>query len=129
MEPVPAPMSRDPWVRALVIVTLAITSLYLVGMLWQLAAEFADIILLFFLAWMLAFIIEPTATPLHERARLPRPVAIAITYLVLLLILIIGGVLLVPPLTAQLVQITTNLPDYADQLNRELLNLLAMLEA
>lgn len=121
-------MSRDPWVRALVIVTLAITSLYLVGMLWTLASEFADIILLFFLAWMLAFIIEPTAAPLHERARVPRPVAIAVTYLVLLLLLVFGGALLVPPLTVQLVQITTNLPDYADKLNREVLALVVSLE-
>ena len=128
MEPVPAPMSRDPWVRALVIVTLTITSLYLVGMLWHLAAEFADIILLFFLAWMLAFIIEPTAAPLHDQLRLPRTLAIAITYLLLLLVLVIGGVLIVPPLTAQLVQITTNLPGYAEQLNREMINLLAALE-
>ena len=121
-------MSRDPWVRALVIVTLAITSLYLVGMLWQLASQFADIILLFFLAWMLAFIIEPTAAPIHERAGLPRPVAIAVTYLGLLLILVLGGLLLIPPLTAQLVQITTNLPQYAQQLNRDVLDLLASLE-
>jgi predicted PurR-regulated permease PerM len=122
-------MSKDPWVRALVIVTLTITSLYLVGMLWHVAAEFADIILLFFLAWMLAFIIEPTAAPLYEQLRLPRAVAIAITYLLLLLILVIGGILLVPPLTAQLVQITTNLPRYAEQLNRETINVLASLEA
>jgi predicted PurR-regulated permease PerM len=98
-------------------------------MLWHLAAEFADIILLFFLAWMLAFIIEPTAAPLYEQLRLPRAVAIAITYLLLLLILVIGGILLVPPLTAQLVQITTNLPRYAEQLNRETINFLASLEA
>ncbi len=121
-------MSRDPWVHALVIVTLAIATLYLVGMLWQVAAEFADIILLFFLAWMLAFIIEPTAGPLHERAHLPRPAAIALTYLGLLLLLVFGGLLLVPPLTAQVVQISTNLPGYADQLNRYVLNLLLTLE-
>jgi predicted PurR-regulated permease PerM len=129
MEHTSAPMSRDPWVRALVIVTLTITSLYLVGMLWQLAAEFADIILLFFLAWMLAFIIEPTAAPLHEQLHLPRSLAIAFTYMLLLLILVIGGILLVPPLSAQLVQITTNLPGYAEQLNRETINLLTSLEA
>ncbi|MFN0073545.1 MAG: AI-2E family transporter [Chloroflexota bacterium] len=122
-------MLRDPWVRTLVVVTLTITTLYLVGMLWHLAAEFADIILLFFLAWMLAFVIEPTAAPLHENFKLPRTLAIAITYGVLLLLIVIGGVLLVPPLTAQIVQITVNLPGYADQLNREILGLLAALEA
>ena len=121
-------MSKDPWVRALVIVTLAITTLYLVGTLWHVASEFADIILLFFLAWMLAFIIEPTAAPLHERAHLPRTAAIALTYLGLLLLLVFGGLLLVPPLTVQVVQISTNLPGYADQLNRDVLNLLLSLE-
>jgi hypothetical protein len=37
---------RDPWLRALSILACAIAGVYLIGLLWQVLQEFADIILL-----------------------------------------------------------------------------------
>src|SRR5947207_10786098 len=105
---------RDPWLRALSILGCAIAGVYLVGLLWQIVQQFADIVLLFFLAWLVAFILEPLVGTLVE-SRLPRPAAIGLTYLTLLVLLSLGVVLLVPALSLQIVEVARNLPTYVEQ--------------
>jgi len=106
-------VTRDPWVRALAVVALVIASFYLAGLLWQVVQQFADIFLLFFLAWLLAFVLEPVVG-VAER-RVPRLAAIAATYVVLLVLLTLAVILFVPTLTAEVVDIVSNLPRYSDQ--------------
>jgi len=105
---------RDPWLRALSVLGCAIAGFYLVGLLWQVVQEFEDIILLFFFAWLVAFVLEPLVSKLVE-ARVPRPAAIALTYLALLVFVALGVVLLVPALTLQIVEMVRSLPDYVEQ--------------
>jgi predicted PurR-regulated permease PerM len=107
-------MLRDPWLRALAVVALAIAGFYLVGLIWQVFEQFADIFLLFFLAWLLAFVLEPVVG-MAERARLPRLPAIAATYVVLLVFLSAAVILLVPALTAEVAEIVRKLPSYSEQ--------------
>jgi predicted PurR-regulated permease PerM len=105
---------RDPWLRALSILGCAIAGFYLLGLLWSIVQEFEDIILLFFLAWLVAFILEPVVGTLVE-GRLPRLAAIGLTYLTLLVLLSLGVILLVPALSLQIVEIARNLPTYVEQ--------------
>jgi len=107
-------MLRDPWLRALAILGCAIAGIYLVSLLWQVVQEFADIVLLFFLAWLLAFVLEPLVGALVE-ARVPRLAAIGLTYLTLLFVLSAGVILIVPALSAQTVEAVRNMPGYVDQ--------------
>src|SRR5438105_5095842 len=107
-------MIRDPWLRALSILGCAIAGVYLIGLLWQVVEVFADIILLFFLAWLLAFVLEPVVGTLVE-GRLPRIAAIGLTYLTLLVLLSLGVILLVPALSLQIVDVARNLPTYVEQ--------------
>jgi predicted PurR-regulated permease PerM len=104
---------KDPWLRALAVLGCAIASFYLVGLLWQVIQEFADIILLFFLAWLLAFVLEPLVGTLETRV--PRLAAIGITYLTLLVLLSLGVILLVPALTLQTVEVGRSMPGYVEQ--------------
>jgi predicted PurR-regulated permease PerM len=113
---------RDPWLRALSILGCAIAGVYLTSLLWQVVMEFADIILLFFLAWLVAFILEPVVGTLVE-GRLPRLAAIGLTYLTLLVLMSAGVVLLVPALTLQIVEVVRNLPTYVEQATVFLTNL------
>ena len=105
---------RDPWLRALSILGCAIAGVYLIGLLWQVVEQFADIILLFFFAWLVAFVLEPVVATLVE-GRLPRLAAIGLTYLTLLAVSSMGVVLLVPALSLQVVEIARNLPTYVEQ--------------
>ena len=105
---------RDPWLRALSILGCAIAGFYLVTLLWQVVQEFADIILLFFLAWLVAFVLEPVVGVLVE-GRMPRLAAIGLTYMTLLVLFSMGVILLVPALSLQVVDIARNLPTYVEQ--------------
>jgi len=108
-------MIRDPWLRALAILGCAIAAFYLVGLLWQVVQAFADIMMLFFLAWLIAFVLEPLVGTLVE-ARLPRLAAIGVIYVTLLVLLSLGVILLVPALTVQIVEVVSNLPTYVEQI-------------
>src|SRR5438132_2708009 len=102
-------MLRDPWLRALSVLGCAIAGLYLASILWGLVQEFADIVLLFFLAWLVAFVLEPFVGKLVE-GRLPRLAAIGLTYVTLLVLLLLGVVLLVPALSAQIIEVARSMP-------------------
>jgi predicted PurR-regulated permease PerM len=105
---------RDPWLRALSILGCAIAGFYLVGLFWGVVQEFADIILLFFLAWLVAFVLEPVVGTLVE-GRLPRLAAIGLTYLTLLVLVSLGVFLLVPALSLQIVEVVRSMPTYVEQ--------------
>ena len=105
-------LTRDPSVRALVIVLLVIASLYLAGLIWQIAAQFSDIILLFVLAWVVAFILEPFVDGLQRQAYLPRPIAVAVAYLGMLIVGATATIWIVPALSRQMTQLASELPAY-----------------
>src|SRR5207253_10987277 len=107
-------MIRDPWLRALSILGCAIAGVYLIGLLWQVVEVFADIILLFFLAWLVAFVLEPVVGTLVE-GRLPRIAAIGLTYVTLLVLMSLGVILLVPALSLQIVEVVRSMPTYVEQ--------------
>jgi predicted PurR-regulated permease PerM len=121
-------LTRDPWIRALAIVLVAISGLYLAGLLWQIAAQFADVILLFFLAWVVAFILEPVVDLLERHVQLARPVAVTIAYVGMLVVGATAVVWIVPALSRQAIQLASELPAYVAFLNEHFLELQAGLE-
>ena len=121
-------LTRDPWIRALVIVLVAISGLYLAGLLWQLAAQFADVLLLFFLAWVVAFILAPIVDLLERWALLPRPVAVSIAYFGMLIVGATAVIWIVPTLSRQAIQLASELPAYVAFLNVHFLELQDALE-
>lgn len=119
---------RDPWIRALVVVLVAISGLYLASLVWQIAAQFADIILLFFLAWVVAFILEPVVDALERQLLLRRPVAVSIAYFGMLVVCATAVVWIVPALSRQTIQLASELPAYVAFLNEHFMELQGALE-
>lgn len=129
-------MERSRLFNILLVLLILIAALFLAQMLWQLLSGFADIILLFILAWILSFVLAPMVNDLHEhpvpliitdlvrpligdaranrlaQAHLPRTMAVVFVYLGLLLVIVVILALFVPPMVAQLTQLTRHLPDY-----------------
>jgi predicted PurR-regulated permease PerM len=120
--------TRDPWIRTLVIVLVAISGLYLAGLLWQIAAQFSDVILLFFLAWVVAFILEPIVDLLERQALMRRAVAVTIAYFGMLIVGATAVVWIVPALSRQTIQLASELPAYVAFLNEHFRDLQGMLE-
>jgi len=121
-------LTRDPWIRALVIVLVAISGLYLAGLVWQIAAQFSDIILLFFLAWVVAFILEPVVDLLERQLLLARPVAVTIAYVGMLVVGATAVIWIVPALSRQAIQLASELPAYVAFLNDHFVELQVALE-
>jgi predicted PurR-regulated permease PerM len=107
-------LEHNRWLQTLIVMLVGIAGIYLAGMLWQLLLHFGDIILTFFLAWLVAYTLNPVADFL-VRQRLPRMLAILLVYIMLLLVLITIGLAIVPPLAAQLVQLGRSIPAWVEQ--------------
>lgn len=74
-------LARYPVLRLLVYLAAIVAVLYTGGLIWSILVHFGGIILVLFLAWVLAFILYPPTLAL-ERRGLPRVAAIALIYVV-----------------------------------------------
>lgn len=121
-------IDRHPLLRVLLwLVTISATLLTL-GLIWSLILHFSTIILLFFLAWVISFTLQPLATLLQHR-HIPRLLAVALIYLALFAVAV-GGILLAIPTIHSEVQFiageltgtltSANLTNLADQAVRYL---------
>ncbi|MBI2322622.1 MAG: AI-2E family transporter [Chloroflexi bacterium] len=97
-------MESSPWLRALIVLLVFAVGLHLATLLWQLAGYFADVLMLFFLAWLLAFVLKPPAVLMAARRRVPWPAAVLLVYGLLILVLGASLLVLVPILAVQLTQ-------------------------
>ncbi len=100
------------WLRILLFLTSALAGVYLLGFLWEFGREFADIILLLFLSWLVAFILGPLIEPLARVRRVPRVAAAGVVYLGLSLVVLGGGFLVLPATVEQIVQLSNSLPTF-----------------
>jgi predicted PurR-regulated permease PerM len=83
------------WLTALVILGTIAAAFVVLSDVTGLIAYFSDVIMVFFLAWLLAFILSPLASALvHLFPRLPRALAVILVY-ALLIGLLVAAILLV----------------------------------
>ncbi|HEX8230046.1 MAG TPA: AI-2E family transporter [Chloroflexia bacterium] len=80
---------------------------------WTVIERFLHIIILMLASFLLAYLLGPLVDR-GERARLPRILATLLVYLVIIGTLVVGAVLLIGPLTAQLQDLTDTLPTLVD---------------
>jgi predicted PurR-regulated permease PerM len=105
-------MERNPWLRALLILGSAYLGVQLFLIAWRFGRFFAQTLLIFFLAWMLSFILNPPATYLQRRFNLARPLAVTLAYLGALACLVAIGFLVVPPAVGQVQTLGSAIPGY-----------------
>jgi predicted PurR-regulated permease PerM len=132
-------LEHDRWTRAAIILVAISAAIFLFEKVWQLSDFFGDIILIFALAWLIAFVLEPLVDGLSNRLalrifarwirqragdrvanalesfRLPHGLAISLVYLGLVVILVVIGIFLVPMIVTQLSQLGAKLPEYIAQ--------------
>ena len=99
------------WLIAFLAIGSAYFGLLLLERLLGILGGFASIILIVFLAWLLAFVMSPVVAWLEERLNAPRSVVVLISYL---LALIVFGFLLFytgAALTQQVAELAANYPE------------------
>jgi predicted PurR-regulated permease PerM len=109
----------------LVLATVGL-SIVVVGMLGKIFFDFGDVILVFFLAWLIAFILSPVVTWIVKHVpRLPRVAAVVIVYL----LLIVGLFGLIVFIAQTLAQGIAEFVDYLPKLLTDLPGILAPLQS
>ncbi|MGE5139130.1 MAG: AI-2E family transporter [Rudaea sp.] len=130
-------MRRNAWLNVLVVLLVIIAGSYVAQMVWQLLSQFADIILLFVLAWLVAFALAPLIDRINgkplpleaielagrlfgprgaqraDQFRYTRTLAVAIVYIGLALALVLSIAALVPPTIVQVDQLAVQFPTLA----------------
>ena len=109
------PVVNGPLTRTAAVLVIIATSVWLLQWVWVVATRFADILLLFLLAWLVSFVLGPLCRRL-ERTGLNRASATATVYLGVVLLIVGGGVWGIPALIDQTVQLSASLPDLASGL-------------
>lgn len=102
-------MRHNRWLQALIILLVLIASVYLLELLWKLGQRFAGVLLLFFLAWTVAFALSPLIEALVAR-RVPRLLAVTGLYVVIVLVVLLFGVLAVPAIVQQVNLLAGSIP-------------------
>jgi predicted PurR-regulated permease PerM len=99
-------LGLNPWLQGFLTI---IAGAAVAVIAWTIIERFLHIIVLVLAAFLLAFLFGPLVDRLQHRG-LPRILAILLIYLVVLGGLVLGGVLLINPLTAQLQGVVDKLP-------------------
>lgn len=94
--------------RILVGLMTVVVALFLLGLVFSVLTTIADVILLFFLAWVITFLLEPVALFLIRRG-FPRVLAVALVYLALLIVISGAIVLTIPTIQSQVQQLADEL--------------------
>ena len=94
-------IERHPMVRVLLALTVVIVAIFALSTVWQTLVQFGDVLLLFFLAWIVAFILEPVSLVLQRR-HIPRVLAVSVIYLALLVVLSGAIVLAIPSIGSEI---------------------------
>jgi len=107
------PGSRDRrLLSALLVLGVIAVLFYVVGQLADLFFYFGDILLTFFLAWLLAFIISPIVTRIVDAIpRLPRAVATILVYSAVVIVLVVLVVVAASALASSIADFAASLPD------------------
>jgi predicted PurR-regulated permease PerM len=100
-------LSPAAWRRILFGIGLAIVAV----VAWIFAKHIPHTIAIFLIAAFIAFGVQPIAARLEAR-RIPKPLAVAIVFTVLMLVIVVGLVVVVPLTLAQLQSLVTHTPAY-----------------
>src|SRR5438105_935722 len=108
-------MQTNRWLQTLIVLLVIIAALFLAGLMWSFVIQFSSVILLFFLSWLLAFVLRPTARWLTGKG-MPYTLSVLVVYIALATVFMLGGFLLVPVVTQQIEQLQKNFNSYVDAL-------------
>ncbi len=106
--------------------TKLVISLLLLALFLFLLSRFRIVIAPLILAVILAYILTPLVNQVHDRLRIPRVLAILISYVIMIVILSLLPLVVIPPFTRQLTDLNVDLQQVIDQVVTLLSNQLVL---
>ena len=95
---------------------------------WIAVAQVADVILIFLAAWALAYLLSPLVTRIDIVTPLDRTLSVVVVYIAMGLVLVLIGLLAIPPLITQLNDLVTRGPEYGERASQLAVNIQTALE-
>lgn len=109
-------LERNFWFRTAVVVIAFSAIIFLVDAMRKVWDFLGDLILVFFLAYLVGSLIIHTVRSLMRIPGMKRPLAILIVYLVLLSIVAVIGALVIPATITQVITIAEDIPSFVDRI-------------
>jgi len=115
-------LGRDPrWFGALLVSTTVIAVFFAITVVGSAIFAFGDIVLIFFLAWLIAFIVSPFASALKRLVRpLPQAAAVLIVYVVAIGALLLAIFVVAANLASSIGQFVQSIPQIEQNLGQYL---------
>src|SRR6476646_5004 len=105
---------RAEWIEALIILTTIAAAFVVLGFLARYFQDYFRLILIFFFAWLLAFLIAPVADFLQRRlTQLPRPVAVIAVIVPVILVTVLVLVRVIAAIVDSSTEMAGALPSIA----------------
>lgn len=95
----------------------------------DIAGKWYTIIAPFLLAFVIAYILNPIVNLFNKKAKIPRPLSIAITYILFLSIITIAIVFLGPKLYSSIIELVNNLPEITADIQNFVNNITADMQS
>ncbi len=103
---------RAEWIEALIVLTPIAVAFVVLGFLAKYFEDYFHLILIFFFAWLLAFLISPAADFIQRRlTHLPRVLAVVAVIVPVILVSALIAVRIVVSLAESFIQLAAALPD------------------
>jgi predicted PurR-regulated permease PerM len=112
----------------LVVLLIVFVGFQVLGHLWDAVARVADVLLIFFAAWAVSYLLSPIVRTIDVSTPLNRALSVVVVYIAIAIVLAGVLALAVPGLVAQLNDLVTRAPEYGDRASREVLQLQQNLE-
>ncbi len=96
---------------------------------WQAIGAIADVALIFVAAWALSYLLSPLVHRIDTATALDRTWSVIVVYILIAIVLTIGGAILVPPLAQQLTDLSARAPQYGDRAAQAVVDMQARLAA
>ena len=115
-------LGRDPrWFGALLVSATVIAVYFAISVVGSAIFAFGDIVLIFFLAWLIAFIVTPFASALKRLVRpLPQAAAVLIVYVVAIVCLLLAIFVVAANLASSIGQFVQSIPQIEQNLGQYL---------
>ncbi|HEU5349044.1 MAG TPA: AI-2E family transporter, partial [Ktedonobacterales bacterium] len=101
-------LDRHRVLRLLLGLVTILVAMWVISIVWSLLASVADVVLLFFLAWIVTFVLAPVSNFLISR-KFPRVLAVSLVYIALLIVISGAIVLMVPAIQSQVTQLANEI--------------------
>lgn len=96
---------------------------------WQAIGAVSDVLLIFVIAWAIAYLLAPLVERIDMRTPLDRTLSVAVVYLGLGVVLVVLTSIVVAPLSQQLADFSARAPEYGDRAAQAVLNVQTTLQS